>query len=158
MIEPEVAFCDIYGDMDLAESFIKYIADTMLADESGDFEFFCKFVDKGLHDRLEEVSSKPFVRCSYTEAIEIMQASGEKFEYPPYWGMDLQSEHERFLTERPSALLPASQWSWITKWCEAPPPPPAPSGCMTCYQCVYFRNSTSGAVLTSMGLGTKEGK
>jgi asparaginyl-tRNA synthetase len=100
MIEPEIAFCDIYGDMDIAEAFIKHIADTMLADESGDFEFFCKFVDKGLRARLEEVSKKPFVRCSYTEAIDILLASGEKFEYPPYWGMDLQSEHERFLTER----------------------------------------------------------
>ena len=100
MIEPEVAFCDIYGDMDLAEAFIRHIADTMLADDSGDFEFFCKFVDKGLRARLEAVSNKPFVRCSYTEAIDIMLASGEKFEYPPYWGMDLQSEHERFLTER----------------------------------------------------------
>ena len=100
MIEPEIAFCDIYGDMDIAESFIKHIARTMLNDASGDFEFFCKFVDKGLRARLEEVAEKPFVRCSYTEAIEIMQASGEKFEYPPYWGMDMQSEHERFLTEK----------------------------------------------------------
>lgn len=100
MIEPEIAFCDIYGDMEIAESFIKHIARTMLADTSGDFEFFCKFVDKGLRARLEEVAEKPFVRCSYTEAIEIMQASGEKFEYKPYWGMDLQTEHERFLTEK----------------------------------------------------------
>ena len=100
MIEPEIAFCDIYGDMDIAESFIKHIARTMLNDASGDFEFFCKFVDKGLRARLEEVAEKPFVRCSYTEAIEIMQASGEKFEYKPYWGMDMQSEHERFLTEK----------------------------------------------------------
>ena len=100
MIEPEIAFCDIYGDMDVAEAFIKHIARTMLADESGDFEFFCKFVDKGLRARLEEVAEKPFVRCSYTEAIEIMQASGQNFEYKPYWGMDMQSEHERFLTEK----------------------------------------------------------
>lgn len=100
MIEPEMAFCDIHGDMDIAEAFIKHIARTMLADASGDFEFFCKFVDKGLRARLEEVAEKPFVRCSYTEAIEIMQASGQKFEYPPYWGMDMQSEHERFLTEK----------------------------------------------------------
>ncbi len=100
MIEPEMAFCDIYGDMDIAEAFIKHVARTMLADESGDFEFFCKFVDKGLRARLEEVAGKPFVRCSYTEAIEIMQSSGQNFEYKPYWGMDMQSEHERFLTEK----------------------------------------------------------
>ena len=100
MIEPEIAFCDIYGDMEIAEAFIKHIARTMLNDASGDFDFFCKFVDKGLRARLEEVAEKPFVRCSYTEAIEIMQASGEKFEYKPYWGMDMQSEHERFLTEK----------------------------------------------------------
>ena len=100
MIEPEMAFCDIYGDMEIAESFIKHIARTMLQDTSGDFDFFCRFVDKGLRARLEEVAEKPFVRCSYTEAIEIMQASGEKFEYKPYWGMDMQTEHERFLTEK----------------------------------------------------------
>lgn len=100
MIEPEMAFCDLHGDMEVAEAFIKHIADAMLHDQSGDFDFFCRFVDKGLRDRLEAVSRQPFVRCSYTEAISIMQESGEKFEYPPHWGMDMQSEHERFLTER----------------------------------------------------------
>lgn len=100
MIEPEMAFCDLEGNMEVAEAFIKHIADTMLADRSGDFEFFCRFVDKGLRARLEEVSRKAFVRCSYTEAVEIMQRSGEAFEYQPHWGMDMQSEHERFLTER----------------------------------------------------------
>lgn len=100
MIEPEMAFCNLEGDMEVAEAFIKHLVDTMLADDGGDFEFFCRFVDKGLRTRLEEVSKKPFVRCSYTEAIEIMQKSGRKFEYPPVWGMDLQTEHERFLTEQ----------------------------------------------------------
>ncbi len=100
MIEPEMAFCDLQGNMEVAEAFIKHIADTMLADDSGDFDFFCRFVDKGLRTRLEEVSCKKFVRCSYTEAIEIMRQSGEHFEYPPHWGMDMQSEHERFLTEK----------------------------------------------------------
>ena len=100
MIEPEMAFCDLTGDMEIAEAFIKHIADTMLKDDSGDFDFFCKFVDKGLRERLTAVSTMPFVRCSYTEAIEIMQKSGRKFEYPPHWGMDMQSEHERFLTEQ----------------------------------------------------------
>ncbi len=100
MIEPEIAFCDLQGDMEVAEAFIKHIANTMLHDQSGDFDFFCRFVDKGLRERLEAVSRQPFIRCSYTEAIGIMQKSGEKFEYPPHWGMDMQSEHERFLTER----------------------------------------------------------
>ena len=100
MIEPEIAFCDLHGDMEVAEAFVKHIVDTMLADTSGDFDFFCRFVDKGLRERLETVSRSPFVRCSYTEAIDIMQKSGQKFEYPPVWGMDLQSEHERFLTEK----------------------------------------------------------
>lgn len=100
MIEPEMAFCDLAGDMEVAEAFIKHIARTMLADASGDFDFFCRFVDKGLRERLEAVANQPFVRCSYTEAIEIMQQSEQKFEYPPVWGMDMQSEHERFLTEK----------------------------------------------------------
>ena len=100
MIEPEMAFCDLTGDMDVAEAFLKYIVDAMLADTSGDFDFFCRFVDTGLRERLEAVSRSPFVRCSYTEAIEIMQKSGHAFEYAPHWGMDLQTEHERFLTEK----------------------------------------------------------
>ncbi len=100
MIEPEMAFCNLEGDMDVAEAFIKHIATTMLEDKSGDFDFFCKFVDKGLRARLENLVAEPFARCSYTEAIELMQQSGEKFEYPPVWGIDMQSEHERFLTEK----------------------------------------------------------
>lgn len=100
MIEPEMAFCDLFGDMEVAEAFIRHIASVMLADTSGDFDFFCRFVDKSLRARLEEVVQKPFVRCSYTEAIDIMLKSGQKFEYPPHWGMDMQTEHERFLTER----------------------------------------------------------
>ena len=100
MIEPEVAFCDLDGDMALAEAFLKHIAASMLADTSGDFDFFCRFVDTTLRERLEAVANTPFVRCSYTEAVEIMQQSGHKFDYPPHWGMDLQTEHERFLTEQ----------------------------------------------------------
>ena len=100
MIEPEMAFCDLEGDMETAEAFIRHLVQTMLDDTSGDLDFFCKFVDKGLRERLQAVANTPFVRCSYTEAIEIMQKSGQKFDYPPYWGMDMQSEHERFLTEK----------------------------------------------------------
>ncbi len=99
MIEPEVAFCDLEGDMNLAEDFVKHVVNTMLADTSGDFDFFCKFVDKSLKERLEFVSQTPFVRCSYTEAIDILAKSGRKFDYPVHWGIDLQSEHERYLTE-----------------------------------------------------------
>ena len=95
-----MAFCDLQGDMEVAEAFIKHLVRTMLEDKSGDFDLFCKFVDKGLRERLQHVADKPFVRCSYTEAIEIMQKSGRKFEYEPRWGMDMQSEHERFLTEQ----------------------------------------------------------
>ncbi len=99
MIEPEMAFCTLEGDMDVAEAFIKHLVNAMLADDAGDLDFFCKFVDKGLRERLEALVREPFARCSYTKAIEIMAASGEAFEYPPYWGMDMQSEHERYLTE-----------------------------------------------------------
>lgn len=99
MIEPEAAFCDLQGDMDLAEQFVKHIVDAMLDDDSGDFEFFCRFVDKGLRERLAFVSQTPFVRCSYTEAVAILRNSGRAFDYPVSWGTDLQSEHERYLTE-----------------------------------------------------------
>ncbi len=99
MVEPEAAFCDLEGDMELAEAFVKHLVDAMLADSSGDFDFFCKWVDKGLRERLECVSRRPFVRCSYTGAIDILTKSGRRFDYPVRWGIDLQSEHERFLTE-----------------------------------------------------------
>lgn len=100
MIEPEIAFCDLDGDMQLAEDFIRYLVDTMLADKSGDLDFFCKFIDKGLRERLLQVSRNSFARCSYTEAIEIMQKSKHAFQYPPVWGIDLQTEHERYLAEQ----------------------------------------------------------
>lgn len=100
MIEPEMAFCDLAGDMDIAESFLKYIATDVLNDTGGDFDFFCRFVDPGLRERLETVRDCPFVRCSYTEAVELLKKSGQTFEYPPHWGMDMQTEHERFLTEK----------------------------------------------------------
>ena len=100
MIEPEVAFCDLDGDMQLAEDFLKYVLDDVLSDTSGDFDFFCHFVDSSLRERLEAVRRGAFVRCSYTDAIELMQRSGEKFEFAPHWGMDLQTEHERFLAEK----------------------------------------------------------
>jgi asparaginyl-tRNA synthetase len=100
MIEPEVAFCDLQADMDLAESFVKYLVKDMLENNVEDLEFFNKFVDKGLIERLKHVADQPFVRCSYTEAIDILQKSGHKFDYPVSWGINLQSEHERYLTEQ----------------------------------------------------------
>ena len=100
MIEPEMAFCDLEGDMDLAEEFTKYLVDDTLNNNEGDLDIFARFVDKGLLERLKFVSEKPFQRISYTEAIEILESSGQKFDYPFSWGINLQSEHERFLTEQ----------------------------------------------------------
>ena len=99
MIEPEVAFCDLQGDMDLAEDFVKYLIRDIREQCAGDLEFFSKFVDKDLLTRLDFVLEKPFVRCSYTEAVEILEQSGKTWEHPVAWGDNLQSEHERYLTE-----------------------------------------------------------
>ena len=100
MIEPEMAFCDLEGDMDVAEAMVKYIIQTVLERCPAEMEFFNKFVDKGLLERLDNVLNNEFKRLSYTEAIEILKNSGEQFEYPVEWGVDLQSEHERYITEK----------------------------------------------------------
>ena len=100
MIEPEMAFCDLEGDMDLAEEFVKYLVTDALNNNEGDLDIFNRFVDKGLYDRLQFVAEKPFQRVSYTEAVEILIKCGEKFEYPVEYGVNLQSEHERYLTEK----------------------------------------------------------
>ena len=86
MIEPEMAFCDLEGDMDLAEEFTKYLVDDTLNNNEGDLDIFARFVDKGLLERLKFVSEKPFQRVSYTEAVEILENSGQKFDYPVSWG------------------------------------------------------------------------
>lgn len=99
MIEPEVAFCDLLGNMDLAEEFVKYLIRDAREHCAADLEFFSKFVDKELLPRLDFVLEKPFVRCSYTEAVEILNKSGKTWEHPVAWGDNLQSEHERYLTE-----------------------------------------------------------
>ena len=99
MIEPEMAFCDLEGDMDLAEEFVKYLIMDTLNNNEGDLEIFNKFVDKQLIERLTFVADKPFQRVSYTEAVEILIKSGKDFEYSVVWGVNLQSEHERYLTE-----------------------------------------------------------
>jgi asparaginyl-tRNA synthetase len=99
MIEPEVAFCDLFGDMDLAEAFVKHLIRDVREHCAADLEFFGKFVDKDLLTRLDFVLEKPFVRCSYTEAVEILEKSGKAWEHPVSWGANLQAEHERYLTE-----------------------------------------------------------
>ncbi|MCD8298736.1 MAG: asparagine--tRNA ligase [Opitutae bacterium] len=100
MIEPEMAFCDLSGDIDVAEAFVKHLIADVMQNCPDEIEFFDKFVSRGLRDRLRHVLEKPFVRISYTEAVAILKASGEKFEFPVEWGESLQSEHERFLTEK----------------------------------------------------------
>ena len=99
MIEPEMAFCNLEGDMDLAEDFIQFLVKDVLENNEGDLEIFAKFVDKGLRQRLEGLVGGGFERMSYTEAVEKLIVSGKKFDYPVQWGANLQSEHERYLCE-----------------------------------------------------------
>ncbi len=99
MVEPEMAFCDLRGDMDLAEVFVKALIREAREHCGEDLEFFARFVDKGLLQRLDFVLERPFQRCSYSEAIAILEASGARFEHPVAWGANLQSEHERHLSE-----------------------------------------------------------
>ncbi|MEI8038152.1 MAG: asparagine--tRNA ligase [Verrucomicrobiota bacterium] len=99
MIEPEMAFCDLEGDMDLAEELVKFLVTEMLENHEGDLAIFEKFVDQGLRERLEFVASRPFERIAYAQAVELLQASGVAFAYPVEYGLNLQSEHERWLTE-----------------------------------------------------------
>lgn len=99
MIEPEMAFCNLEADMDLAEENVKFLCKHVLENCGDDLELFGKFVDKQLHERLQFVVDRPFQRLSYTEAVETLLKSGKKFEYPVEHGHNLQSEHERYLTE-----------------------------------------------------------
>ncbi|MBO5454698.1 MAG: asparagine--tRNA ligase [Clostridia bacterium] len=99
MIEPEIAFADLNDDMELAEDMIKYIINYVLENAPEEIAFFNSFVDKGLLDRLNNVVSSDFGRVTYTEAIKLLEESGKKFDYPVYWGCDLQTEHERYITE-----------------------------------------------------------
>ena len=100
MIEPEMAFADLNDDMDIAEAMIKYIISDTLETCPDEMNFFNSFVDKGLKERLEHVASSDFARVSYTDAVKLLQESGHKFDFPVEWGMDLQTEHERYLTEQ----------------------------------------------------------
>lgn len=99
MVEPEMAFCDLTGNMDLAEEMIKYLVTYLMEECFDDLELFAKFVDKGLMSTLRNVASSDYTRLSYEEAVEILSKSGEKFEFDIAFGKDLQSEHERYLTE-----------------------------------------------------------
>ena len=100
MIEPEMAFYEIEDNMDLAEEFIKYLVQYALDNCREDLNFLNNMIDKELISRLESVVNTKFVRLSYTEGIEILEKSGVKFEFPVAWGIDLQSEHERYLVEK----------------------------------------------------------
>jgi asparaginyl-tRNA synthetase len=101
MVEPEMAFCDLEDNMDLAERFLKYLCGIALALCQEDLAFFNERIDDTVLARLDDVmAQKPFARVSYTEAVSILEKSGEKFEYPVLWGTNLQAEHERFLTEK----------------------------------------------------------
>ncbi len=99
MIEPEMAFCDLAGDMDVAEAMIKYVIRVVLERCPQEMEFFNSFVDKGLLQRLEHVANSDFGRVTYTEAVDILMEHNDKFDFKVSWGTDLQTEHERFLTE-----------------------------------------------------------
>lgn len=100
MVEPEIAFADLADDMDLAEEMLKYIINSVLEQCPDEIDMFNRFVDKGLRERLEHVASSRFARVTYTEAIDILEKADKKFEYPVKWGIDLQTEHERYLTEQ----------------------------------------------------------
>ena len=109
MVEPEMAFYDLQDNMALAEAFLKRIFRDVLERQREDMEFFKQRIDATVIETLEKIVAADFVRCSYTEAIDILKASGKKFEFPVEWGVDLQAEHERYLTEekfqRPTILF-----------------------------------------------------
>ncbi len=100
MIEPEIAFADLEDDMELAESMIKYIIRYVTENAPEEMKFFNKFIDNGLIERLDHVLNSDFGRVTYTEAVKILEEHNSEFDYPVHWGSDLQTEHERFLTEQ----------------------------------------------------------
>lgn len=99
MVEPEMAFCDLAGNMETAEAMIKYLITSVLAECGEDLQLFDQYIAKGLLDRLRLVCDQPFVHLTYTQAITELERSGQSFDFPVQWGMDMQSEHERFLCE-----------------------------------------------------------
>ena len=100
MIEPEMAFCDLIGDMDVAEAMVKYVIRSVMERCPDELAFFNTYVDKELLTRLENVINSDFKRITYTEAVELLKQSGAEFKYPVEWGSDLQTEHERYITEQ----------------------------------------------------------
>ncbi len=100
MIEPEIAFADLEDDMILAEDMLHYVISDVLEKAPEELQFLNQFVDKGLIERLQYVATSKFARCSYTEAIDILQKADKDFEYKVFWGMDIQTEHERYLAEQ----------------------------------------------------------
>ncbi|MDR1067517.1 MAG: asparagine--tRNA ligase [Clostridiales bacterium] len=100
MVEPEISFADLADDMRLAEDMLKYVINYVFENAPEEMEFFNEFIDKGLTERLRGVADADFAEASYTEAIKILENSGENFVYPVKWGEDIQTEHERYLTER----------------------------------------------------------
>ena len=103
MVEPEMAFCDLEGEMDVSEEMLKYVINYVMEQCPDELDMFNRFVDKGLRERLRHVATSDFARVSYTDAVRILeeaQEGGTKFEYPVEWGIDLQTEHERYLTEQ----------------------------------------------------------
>ena len=100
MVEPEIAFADLFGEMQLSEDMLKYVIRGVLAKAPEELAFLNSFVEKGLIDRLTAIAESDFARCSYTEAVEILSNCGQAFDYPVAWGIDLQTEHERYLSEK----------------------------------------------------------
>ena len=100
MIEPEIAFADLEDNMEMAEEMLKYIISYVLENAPEEMAFFSQFVDKGLLERLQNVLDSDFGRITYTEAVELLEPHNAEFQYPVSWGCDLQTEHERFLTEK----------------------------------------------------------
>ena len=99
MIEPEMSFCTLEGDMKVAEDFLKYVFKYVLDNCQEDMDFFSKFVEPGVKDTLVHVVESPFAHMTYTDAVKELEKASDRFDFKPYWGCDLQTEHERFLTE-----------------------------------------------------------
>ncbi|MEN9343918.1 MAG: hypothetical protein RLZZ453_705 [Chlamydiota bacterium] len=99
MIEPEMAFADLENNMACAEDYLRFVFDYVLKQCPDEMRFFDQFIEKGIIERLRQIIETPFARLTYTEAVDILQKSGHKFEFPCHWGVDLQSEHERYLAE-----------------------------------------------------------
>jgi len=99
MVEPEMAFCELPENIDMAETFLKYLVHHVLEHDAEDLHLFANFIDKKLYAKLEGILQGPFARITYTEAINLLKKADKKFDFPVQWGTDLQAEHERYLCE-----------------------------------------------------------